>query len=66
MKTITLDYDLYTKELAEAREEGKKSGIYCAVEYIKSADTYYLSKEKYFAQCKWLDEAIQERIGKDE
>lgn len=66
MKTITLDYDLYTKELAEAREEGKKSGMYCAVEYLKNPESFCMNKERYFTQCTWLDEAIQKRVDKHE
>jgi hypothetical protein len=65
MKTITLDYETYTKELAEAREDGITSGLFKASAYINDPETYMLSRDDYYSQCKSLDKAIAYRISKE-
>ena len=66
MKTITLDYDLYNKELAEAQKAGLRSGIYRACEYIKNKNTYMLIGEDNLRNRVDLDEALKSLNKGDE
>ena len=65
MKTITLDYDLYMKELAKARENGEAMGLFRAQEYIKDPRSSMMPREKYYASCNLIDAAIKYRIEKE-
>jgi hypothetical protein len=62
MKTITLDFDLYEKELRDARNEGIRSGIWKACEYIRSPKSYTLSGDENYRNRKDLDEALEKRM----
>ena len=62
MKTITMDYELYQKELTEARAGGVDTGLHMAADYIKGQEWGFYSDRHIKRRCD-LDKALK---AKDE
>lgn len=65
MTTITLDLDEYENRLHEAKQEGWKSGILDASNFVKDNEANYLTREIYPDECKLLNGAISVRMHKE-
>jgi len=65
MTTITLDLDEYENRLNEAKNEGWKSGILAASNYVKDNEENYMNRQAFPYECNMLNGAISVRMRKE-